>query len=571
MGRWRSGAPLVLAPEKDDPALGADPQRNNDFNYAKMDPHGYAVPLGSHIRRMNPRDTAVNMNRRRMIRRGGTYGPPLPDGAPDDGVERGIAAFIGCASLVRQFEFAQNVWVERSQTFTSSATNAIRSSARRTARSNTRSRSGRSARQITGPAGIHDREGRRLLLPSRHPGAAIPRGSSRDDAVGKEDVMAEAKIYVPTTEATARRARTTRFIVRGKHTPGRRRVSIYVCWSFPGEANRDVSELDNRFSTMTEVRRVEWPFWEGPEWADPMMFQQGIAGALELFFRAWMPFQQLVAEVTGHVVPVFQRVDQAGYRLPLDERVLEDADTLLVFGLDHLLTEQEASADEIDAVSRWLAQRRHVLDSRTAPRRRHLHRPERTSDGVRASRRRAGAAPAALRQVHALADEGPRRAGRESIRSAPGRRRRERRQIAPLTINRDLDTRGWLEGVTNFSFHKHLPHYAVTTDDAKAVHVLGRQPIDLSKPHPFTEAGNREFNSFVWMPPAGDARRRGPARRLDDLQHAVRRGREPEAILEEPRDGEVRRRAAVVATAGDCCLASRAGSARRIGASIRSE
>ena len=25
MGRWRSGAPLVLAPDKDDPALGADP------------------------------------------------------------------------------------------------------------------------------------------------------------------------------------------------------------------------------------------------------------------------------------------------------------------------------------------------------------------------------------------------------------------------------------------------------------------------------------------------------------------------------------------------------------------
>jgi deferrochelatase/peroxidase EfeB len=110
MGRWRSGAPLVLAPEEDDPELGADPLRNNDFTYAKSDPFGYAVPLGSHIRRMNPRDTAANMNRRRMIRRGGTYGPPLPEGAPEDGVERGIAAFIGCASLVRQFEFAQNVW-----------------------------------------------------------------------------------------------------------------------------------------------------------------------------------------------------------------------------------------------------------------------------------------------------------------------------------------------------------------------------------------------------------------------------------------------------------------------------
>jgi Dyp-type peroxidase family len=110
MGRWRSGAPLVLAPDKDDPALGADPQRNNDFNYKQMDPHGYAVPLGSHMRRMNPRDTAHNMNRRRMIRRGATYGSPLPENSPEDGVERGIAAFVICASLIRQFEFAQNVW-----------------------------------------------------------------------------------------------------------------------------------------------------------------------------------------------------------------------------------------------------------------------------------------------------------------------------------------------------------------------------------------------------------------------------------------------------------------------------
>jgi Dyp-type peroxidase family len=111
MGRWRSGAPLVLAPDKDDSALGADPMRNNNFNYKQQDPLGYAVPLGSHIRRMNPRDTGANMNRRRMIRRGATYGPPLPEGAPEDGKERGIAAFVICASLVRQFEFAQNVWV----------------------------------------------------------------------------------------------------------------------------------------------------------------------------------------------------------------------------------------------------------------------------------------------------------------------------------------------------------------------------------------------------------------------------------------------------------------------------
>jgi len=51
------------------------------------------------------------MNRRRMIRRGATYGPPLAESASEDSVERGIAAFVICASLIRQFEFAQNVWI----------------------------------------------------------------------------------------------------------------------------------------------------------------------------------------------------------------------------------------------------------------------------------------------------------------------------------------------------------------------------------------------------------------------------------------------------------------------------
>jgi hypothetical protein len=31
-----------------------------------------------------------------------------------------------------------------------------------------------------------------------------------------------------------------------------RRFTIYWTWSYPWEANRDVTELDNRFSTMTE-------------------------------------------------------------------------------------------------------------------------------------------------------------------------------------------------------------------------------------------------------------------------------------------------------------------------------
>jgi hypothetical protein len=77
-------------------------------------------------------------------------------------------------------------------------------------------------------------------------------------------------------------------------------------------------------------------------------------------------------------------------------------------------------------------------------------------------------------------------------------------QSAPLNINRVLDKLGLLDGVTAFNFHLHLPHYALTTEDTESIHLLARQPIELTRPHPFTAAGNREFNSCIWLPPRGD-------------------------------------------------------------------
>jgi Dyp-type peroxidase family len=119
VGRWRSGAPLVLAPERDDPELGADPHRNNAFLYGD-DPRGLKCPLGSHIRRMHPRDSVIvgEVRLHRMIRRGTSYGPPLPEDAlEDDGADRGIMfAFIG-AHIARQFEFVQAQWVNDGKFF----------------------------------------------------------------------------------------------------------------------------------------------------------------------------------------------------------------------------------------------------------------------------------------------------------------------------------------------------------------------------------------------------------------------------------------------------------------------
>ncbi|APR88393.1 Hypothetical protein A7982_13742 [Minicystis rosea] len=285
-----------------------------------------------------------------------------------------------------------------------------------------------------------------------------------------------------------------------KYTPGRRRVSVYWSWSYPWEANRDPTTLDNRFSTITEVRRVAWPKYETVEFSEKM-FLQGIAGTLELFHLSLVRFQEMAGEITGHPVAVYQRVDQAGQKLPLDERVLADTDTLMVFGLDHMVTEQDASPEEIEALQRFVAREGTCLllgphhDVGATPEwevraMEYAHH----GDPLVPRQQRFGRYTRSLMKGLGVPVE-----NRYGLRPATI----QGTQLRPLTIARDLDTRGWLEGVTTFNFHPHLPHYAVTTDDASAIHVLARQPIDRSRPHPFTEAGNTEFNMFLWMPPSG--------------------------------------------------------------------
>jgi len=287
-----------------------------------------------------------------------------------------------------------------------------------------------------------------------------------------------------------------------KYASGRRRVSMYIAWSYPAEAGRNPAELDNRFSTMTEVRRVAWPAYEEPRWSDPLQFQQGIAGALELFFWAFAPFQQFVGEVTGESVPVFQRIDQAGFKLPLDDRVLSDVDTLLVFGLDHNVTGQEATAEEIESVRRFLSREgtclilgpHHDVGVSDDPNVRNME-YKHHGDALVPRQQRFGLYTKSLMKGLGIPVEN--RHGLRPLRDPVTKK------LAPLSIDRDLDTKGLLKGVTTFNFHMHLPHYAVT-DDSGAVRVLARQPIDLSKPHPFTQEGNTEFNMFLWMPPEGD-------------------------------------------------------------------
>src|SRR5918993_1362157 len=116
VGRWPSGAPLALSPERDDPALGADPRRNNAFSYGD-DLRGFKCPAGAHARRANPRDAldgemSTDVRLHRMIRRGTSYGPVLPKGVlEDDGADRGIVFVFAGAHLDRQFEFVKTQWL----------------------------------------------------------------------------------------------------------------------------------------------------------------------------------------------------------------------------------------------------------------------------------------------------------------------------------------------------------------------------------------------------------------------------------------------------------------------------
>jgi Dyp-type peroxidase family len=116
VGRWRDGTPVELSPDHPDQAIVADNNRNTNFVYGK-DLSGLRCPIGAHIRRGNPRDSfgfnSDLVNRRRIMRRGLTYGTYVPEGQPvRDEDEHGIIFMALNASLFRQFEFVQQQWIE---------------------------------------------------------------------------------------------------------------------------------------------------------------------------------------------------------------------------------------------------------------------------------------------------------------------------------------------------------------------------------------------------------------------------------------------------------------------------
>jgi Dyp-type peroxidase family len=118
LGRWRNGVPLTLSPNSDAPL---PPDRLNQFLYhrtapgqSRPDPSGLGCPVGSHIRRTNPRDDTVaggSTQQARLIRRNLPYGPAFDPSAPPDDIERGLVGYFINADFHAQFQFLMSQWV----------------------------------------------------------------------------------------------------------------------------------------------------------------------------------------------------------------------------------------------------------------------------------------------------------------------------------------------------------------------------------------------------------------------------------------------------------------------------
>ncbi|HYH79220.1 MAG TPA: hypothetical protein VEX86_05465 [Longimicrobium sp.] len=115
-GRWRNGNPLALQPTE--PGTPLPMSQVNDFTYvnatdaAADDTLGLKCPIGSHLRRNNPRNAGVvgtDSAHHRIVRRAMPYGPAYDPAHPDT-TPRGLIGYFINASLTNQFEFLTGQW-----------------------------------------------------------------------------------------------------------------------------------------------------------------------------------------------------------------------------------------------------------------------------------------------------------------------------------------------------------------------------------------------------------------------------------------------------------------------------
>jgi hypothetical protein len=85
-----------------------------------------------------------------------------------------------------------------------------------------------------------------------------------------------------------------------------RNILMYFPWSRPDEEGAPLGILDNRFGTLFELRRLQWPKFEAL--ADMERFNQGIAGFLDnILLQNYSLFREDMRVRTGNAVRMVER------------------------------------------------------------------------------------------------------------------------------------------------------------------------------------------------------------------------------------------------------------------------
>lgn len=307
----------------------------------------------------------------------------------------------------------------------------------------------------------------------------------------------------PFTEADAENLQVGQEVCLPKQSISGRRFALYFSWSRPQETKAELGKLENRYPTLFEFRRAIWPLYE---WrSNPEQYKQDISGFLDhVVLFDFQHFSDVILEATGNPVSLIQRQSDNNLVQLLDENFLKDIDTLIVVSLDHFATEQKPTAEEVEAIKKFLEREdacllvcpQHDVGSKNDRASREvefLHHGDRL---VPAQQRIGGFARAILAELgFPIENQFGLNPAKSSKNNSP----------APLLKFPELDDFKILEGVTTFNLHAHLPHYFVPDFLKDSVRVLAKQAINpAASNHPFVESGNLYFNALVWIPPSGD-------------------------------------------------------------------
>ena len=280
-----------------------------------------------------------------------------------------------------------------------------------------------------------------------------------------------------------------------------RKVIVYYAWSHPDEANAPLGIIEDRYPTLFEGRRILFPALE--EMSDPERFDQGVTGFLDnILKRNFAAFVQQTGTETGHPVVQAMRTAPDGKRTPLDAKLLDGADTLVILSYDSFRTRQQAGTGEVEAVRGFLSYPDHLVavcphhDIGDEPDIPHDERVKRQTaaflhhgDKAIPPQQRLGGFARSL-----LAGLGVPVENRFGLRPA----KNDDGSPAAIEAERELDRLDLLNGVNALNLHPHLPHMERLGDAATKMDILVRQKIDLkAPPHPFTRNGRTTFDAML--------------------------------------------------------------------------